>query len=385
MKTDGFPTYHLANVIDDHLMGITHVIRAEEWIPSTPKHVALYEAFGWEQPQWIHMPLLRNPDKGKSKISKRKNPVSLLYYRDRGFLPEALVNYLSLMGWSFPGEEKEIFTLKEFIENFDIERVSLGGPVFDLSKLEWMNGNYLRGLDDEELTDRLVEFLDGRDFWNPEHIKKLVPLLKDRITVLSEFDELASFYHGTPFISAFSSTLMNRGVSTVREGLNNLRTFLENNNPYWNNDELDKSVSIMKAEDLETAMKLFNADNAEELAHRLFFQGKSFSLKLCKDGADTLKKLLPKKRTVEELGTVLGELADSFESLDWNEEILESHLKTFAEARELGAGDLLMPVRIGCLGKSATPGLYESMVLVGKDRCRSRLLDMIGLMKEVKA
>ncbi len=104
LKSDGFPTYHLANVVDDHLMGVTHVMRAEEWLPSVPKHVKLYEAFGWLPPKWIHMPLLRNPDKGKSKISKRKNPVSLRYYKKRGFIPEAMLNYLALMGWSFPEE-----------------------------------------------------------------------------------------------------------------------------------------------------------------------------------------------------------------------------------------------------------------------------------------
>ena len=386
LKTDGFPTYHLANVVDDHLMGVTHVIRAEEWIPSTPKHVVLYRAFGWEEPVWIHMPLLRNPDKGKSKISKRKNPVSLLYYRDRGFLPEALVNYLSLMGWSFPSEEeKEIFTLSEFIENFDITRVSLGGPVFDLSKLEWMNGNYLRALDDGELARRLCEFYENDDFWNDSHIEKLVPLLKERMTVLSEFDDLASFYHGTTFIEAFSPLLLERGVSKVREGLNNLRTVLENKNPYWNRDELATCVSAMKEDERGFALSLFGADSLDSLSEKLFFRGKTYSLKLCKDGANTLKKLLPKKISVQDLATVLTELVASFQGLDWTEEALESRLKGAAEEKGWGAGDLLMPVRIGCLGKSATPGLYESMVAAGRERCSSRLASMVELLKKVNS
>ena len=143
LKTDGFPTYHLANVVDDHLMEITHVIRAEEWLSSTPKHVVLYQAFGWQAPEWVHMPLLRNAD--KSKISKRKNPVSLDYYQDAGFLPEALLNYLGTMGWSIAGD-REKFTLDEMVEAFSFDRVSLGGPVFDLVKLSAMNADYLRAL-----------------------------------------------------------------------------------------------------------------------------------------------------------------------------------------------------------------------------------------------
>src|SRR5262249_54673232 len=137
LKSDGFPTYHLANDVDDHLMEITHVIRAEEWISSTPKHVVLYDAFGWRAPEWIHMPLLRNAD--KSKTSKRKTPVSLDYYREAGILPEALLNFLGLMGWSIGGD-REKFGLDEMVAGFSFDRVSLGGPVFDLEKLSWLNG-----------------------------------------------------------------------------------------------------------------------------------------------------------------------------------------------------------------------------------------------------
>src|SRR5205814_1304267 len=143
IKTDGFPTYHLANVVDDHLMEITHVIRAEEWLSSTPKHVVLYQSFGWQAPEWVHMPLLRNAD--KSKISKRKNPVSLDYYQDAGILPEALLHFLGLMGFSFGGD-REKFTLPEMIDAFDWSKVSTGGPVFDLAKLSWLNGLYIRDL-----------------------------------------------------------------------------------------------------------------------------------------------------------------------------------------------------------------------------------------------
>ncbi len=137
LKTDGFPTYHLANVVDDHLMGITHVIRAEEWLSSLPKHLQLYRGFGWEPPVFCHLPLLRNAD--RSKISKRKNPVSLNFYREAGYLPEAMLNYLALMGWAMP-DEREEFSLDEFVSELTLERVSLGGPVFDVEKLRWLNG-----------------------------------------------------------------------------------------------------------------------------------------------------------------------------------------------------------------------------------------------------
>jgi len=186
LKTDGFPTYHLANVVDDHLMGITHVIRAEEWLSSTPKHVVLYQAFGWQEPEWVHMPLLRNAD--KSKISKRKNPVSLDYYQDAGFLPEALLNYLGTMGWSISGD-REKFTLDEMVEAFDFDRVSLGGPVFDLVKLSAMNADYLRALSDGEIVRRLRE-------WRLSDAKlaSLVPLVRERIQRLDEFVPMTDFF-----------------------------------------------------------------------------------------------------------------------------------------------------------------------------------------------
>src|SRR5882672_9163378 len=186
IKTDGFPTYHLANVVDDHLMGITHVIRAEEWLSSTPKHVVLYQAFDWEQPEFVHMPLLRNAD--KSKISKRKNPVSLDYYRDAGFLPEALLNFLGTMGWSIAGD-REKFTLAEMVEAFSFDRVSLGGPVFDLVKLSAMNADYLRALDDAEIVRRLRTWRLSDD-----RLRGLVPLVRARMQRLDEFMPLTDFF-----------------------------------------------------------------------------------------------------------------------------------------------------------------------------------------------
>ena len=191
LKSDGYPTYHLANVVDDHLMGVTDVIRAEEWLVSTPIHVLLYRAFGWEAPRFYHMPLLRNPD--KTKISKRKSHTSLDWYKAEGFLPEALRNYLCLMGFSMP-DGREIFTLEEFIQAFTWERVSLGGPVFDLEKLRWMNGKYIREvLSLEEVAERVKPFLReaGLSWESEAYLRRAVELMRPRFDTLKEFPEKA--------------------------------------------------------------------------------------------------------------------------------------------------------------------------------------------------
>ena len=187
LKSDGMPTYHLANVVDDHLMQITHVLRGEEWINSAPKHKLLYEYFGWEMPVLCHLPLLRNPD--KSKLSKRKNPTSINFYQRMGYFPQALLNYLGRMGWSMPNEQEK-FSLEEMVANFDIARVSLGGPVFDVEKLSWLNGLYLReDYNDEELIAELVKWA-----FNSDYIKQIIPQLRPRIEMLSDIAPLASFF-----------------------------------------------------------------------------------------------------------------------------------------------------------------------------------------------
>ena len=190
MKADGLPTYHLANVVDDHLMQITHVLRGEEWINSAPKHQLLYQYFGWQMPQLCHMPLLRNPD--KSKLSKRKNPTSITFYQRMGYLPQALLNYLGRMGWSMP-DEREKFTLAEMIEHFDIQRVSLGGPIFDVEKLAWLNGLWIRELGTDE-------FARAVQAWalNADYLKPLVPLVQSRVETFSELLPLAGFFLSGP-------------------------------------------------------------------------------------------------------------------------------------------------------------------------------------------
>ena len=200
LKSDGYPTYHLANVVDDHLMHITDVIRAEEWISSTPKHVLLYNAFGWDLPRFWHMPLLRNVD--KSKISKRKNPVSLVFYQQSGYLPQAMLNFLGLLGGGMaqPTEEEivsknlntkegDIFSLPEMLEKFDFKRISLGGPVFDLVKLKWLNGEYLRKLTPDAFFAALRQTILSDDY-----IRSIAPLVQARMETLGQFGDMTSFF-----------------------------------------------------------------------------------------------------------------------------------------------------------------------------------------------
>jgi glutamyl-tRNA synthetase len=207
LKSDGLPTYHLANVVDDHLMEISHVMRAEEWVSSTPKHVVLYEAFGWQSPKWIHLPLLRNPD--KSKISKRKNPVSLNYYRRAGFLPKAMINFLSLMGWSY-GNDVEVFELQDMISRFDYKDISLGGPVFDLEKLSWMNQQYLHRMSSEDFSRHLRSevFSDG-------FLQRLYLVAKERLSRFEQFMDNNAFF--------FNGALDYRGLDIAPKG----RTIIE--------------------------------------------------------------------------------------------------------------------------------------------------------------
>ena len=285
LKSDGYPTYHLANVVDDHLMGVTDVIRAEEWLVSTPIHVLLYRAFGWEAPRFYHMPLLRNPD--KTKISKRKSHTSLDWYKAEGFLPEALRNYLCLMGFSMP-DGREIFTLEEFIQAFTWERVSLGGPVFDLEKLRWMNGKYIREvLSLEEVAERVKPFLReaGLSWESEAYLRRAVELMRPRFDTLKEFPEKARYL------------------------------FTE-----------DYPVSEKAQRKLE-------------------------------EGLPLLKELYPRLRTQEE----------------WTEAALEALLRGFAAEKGVKLGQVAQPLRAALTGSLETPGLFEILALLGKERALRRL------------
>lgn len=201
LKSDGFPTYHLGVVVDDYLMGITHIIRGEEWLSSSPKHILLYQAFGWELPVFAHLPVIRNQD--KSKMSKRKNDVSILSHRDRGYLPEAINNFLALMGWSHP-QKKEVFPISDFVKFFSLARVTMTAPVYDLAKLNWLNGQYIRMKSDTELVKLLQPFAPPQA--DPQIMLAIAPLIKPRLTTLADFIPLAGFFFADPPALAFSAS-----------------------------------------------------------------------------------------------------------------------------------------------------------------------------------
>ena len=285
MKSDGFPTYHLAVVVDDHLMDVTHIIRGEEWISSTPKHILLYRYFGWDPPVYAHTPLLLNDD--RSKISKRKSPekTRLEGFRERGFLPEALLNFLALLGWSHP-EGKEIFDLDEFIRVFSPERLLKAGSIFDMRKLIWMNGEYIRAMSLDELAARVAPYTQ----YPLPRVREVLPILQDRLKLLSEFDDLASFFFAEPHydLALFASKQFDRAA---------LRAHL-------------------------AAARAWH----ESLA------------------------------------------------VPWDKEIWEAGVRDLAAAHGFKkAGDLFMLLRVAVTGRKESPPLFDTMLLLGRDKTLQRL------------
>lgn len=197
LKSDGYPTYHLANVIDDHLMQISHVIRGEEWLPSTPKHVLLYRAFGWEAPEFAHLPLLLNKD--KTKLSKRQGDVAVEDYIGKGYFKDAFVNFIALLGWN-PTADREIFSMDELVRMFSLEKVNKAGAIFDLTKLNWMNSQYLRNKSLDELADFLIPYLENRNFnyIDKEYLKQVIDLIKERIDLITELSDFAPYMFSKP-------------------------------------------------------------------------------------------------------------------------------------------------------------------------------------------
>lgn len=193
LKSDGFPTYHLAHVVDDHMMDTTVVIRGEEWLSSLPKHLLLFDFLGWTPPRYAHVPLLLNPD--KSKLSKRQGDVAAEDYREKGYLPEALLNFLVLLGWN-PGTTQEIFSLEELIDQFSLERVQKSGAIFDLEKLNWLQGQWMRKLPLSDLTERLRPFVPAAA--KDTEFEKKVALIQERITLLNEAPDLLGFFYENP-------------------------------------------------------------------------------------------------------------------------------------------------------------------------------------------
>jgi nondiscriminating glutamyl-tRNA synthetase len=229
LKSDGFPTYHLAVVVDDHLMEITHVTRAQEWIPSTPKHLLLYAAFGWEPTQFAHFPNVLNKD--KTKLSKRQGDVSVEDFLSQGYLKEALVNFIAFLGWS-PKTDQEIFSLQDLIEQFDLSKINKAGGVFDLDKLDWMNAQYIRAMDLDKLVDELLPFWEQAGLVKQgsevrrDYLKRIAGLERERLKKLSEIGERTVYFFRRP---EFDSALLTWKKSTpqdAKEKLNSLAEFL---------------------------------------------------------------------------------------------------------------------------------------------------------------
>ena len=315
LKSDGFPTYHLANIVDDYLMGITHVIRAEEWISSTPKHIQLYKAFGWDEPKWYHMPLLRNAD--RTKISKRKNPVSLNYYMEEGYLKEGILNFLALMGWSFGGD-KEIFTLEEMIENFSFDKISLGGPVFDLVKLGWVNNHHMRLKNLDELTKLSIPYFVAAGYYGNENLsdreyeklKRIVEITREGSQTLKELPLNAAIYFEDEF-----------ELPSVQEGMNKKER-----------KSVEKLRSSLETETGKKSIKLF----IEKI------------------------KGLGEEISEEEAKKILNEL---------QEELGE------------GPAAVIMPLRAVITGKSRGADLYTVIAVIGKERTLKRIENIFTSMK----
>jgi glutamyl-tRNA synthetase len=197
LKSDGFPTYHLANVVDDHDMGITHVIRGEEWLTSTPKHVLLYRFLGYEPPEFAHLPLLLNPD--RSKLSKRQGDVAVEDYREQRYLPEALINFVAFLGWN-PGDDREIFSLEELVREFSLERVNKSGAVFNIEKLRWFNQEYLRRRPVEKILEELRPLLDERGWRDRDdaYLRGVIELMRERVTFVHEIPERGRYFFADP-------------------------------------------------------------------------------------------------------------------------------------------------------------------------------------------
>ncbi|MCX7911635.1 MAG: glutamate--tRNA ligase [Dehalococcoidales bacterium] len=292
LKSDGYPTYHLASVVDDHAMKITHVIRGEEWLSSTPRHILLYQALGYEPPQYVHTPLILGPD--RSKLSKRHGAKSILEYREEGYLPEAMLNFLVLIGWSLD-DKTEIISRDDLIKYFTLERISKTSAVFNIEKLNWMNGVYIRSLNVEDFTMRALPFLEkglppeAKRPLDIAYVRRVMPLVQERVKKLTEVPALTKFF------------------------------FVET---------LDYPAELLIA------------------------------------------KNMTRQNTLHALEVSLKRLS---ELASFDETVLENLLRPLAEELGLKTGQLFSVLRTAVTGETATPPLFQTMAVLGKDRCLRRI------------
>ena len=303
MKTDWFPTYHLANVVDDHLMKVTHVIRGDEWTPSTPKHVIMYDAFGWKKPVFAHIPLLLWTD--KKKLSKRTWDVAVEKYLESWYLTESLINYIALLGWN-PKTTEEFFSMSELIEKFDLNQVHKSGAVFDVERLKFFNAHYLKTWDTDYLYDKLLtylgkydsEFLEKINSFPTEYNKKILTELKTKIKKFDEFKEASKVFYTDEINLATSELMLNpkmkiENIEQVKKGLE-IALDIVNNNSDFENIESVKNIFIEKIKEAE--MK-----NGQVLwPVRCALSGETFS-----PGALELIYILGNKKSSERLQKIL--------------------------------------------------------------------------------
>ena len=291
LKSDGYPTYHLANVVDDHLMRISHVLRADEWLSSTPRHILLYNALGYEPPLFAHLPMILGSD--RSKLSKRHGATSIAEYQEQGYVPQAMVNFLALLGWSLD-DRTEIFSVEELIRHFSLERISKPGAIFSHDKLTWMNGVYIRNMSIAELREQLLPFLERdlpQEVKRPisrEYVQQMVPLIQERLTTFGEAAEHFSFF----FV-----------------------------------DELVYDASLL------------------------------------------LGKKLTRETAMAGLEAALGQLQD----LPFDASSLELTLRPLASELGLKTGDFFGLLRAATTGRTATPPLFQTMAVLGRERCLERI------------
>jgi len=251
LKSDSYPTYHLASIVDDHLMTISHVLRADEWLSSTPRHILLYQALNWQPPQFAHLPMILGPD--RSKLSKRHGATAINEYRDQGYLPNAMVNFLALLGWSLD-DRTDLLSKEELIKHFSLKRVSKTAAIFNKDKLEWMNGVYLRNLSLEEFAQRSMPFL-AQDLppsverpLDSEYVHRVMPLIQERAKTLGEVPQLADFFF-LDELQYSTESLLSQNMDT-RTASQAIKTTLQKLRPLetWNAQSLENTLRPLSAE-----------------------------------------------------------------------------------------------------------------------------------------
>ncbi len=292
LKSDNFPTYHLANIIDDHEMEISHVIRADEWLPSLPKHILLYEAFGWQAPTFVHLPLLLNPD--RSKLSKRQGDVAVEDFVKKGYLKEAILNYVALLGWN-PKDEREFFTLEELVANFSLEHINKTGAIFDIQKLNWFNASYIRENKSPEILAQAFSFLPEN--LSDEQKHKIFKLFSSRLDNLSQLAEVASFVWDLVDYDKAMLIFKKSDLEKTKTGLNISLAFLNDlAEDKWTEETLRQDLNNLLAKNNLTAGDVFwpirvalsGQDKSPSPTEILEVLGKEESLKRIKLAIDKL-------------------------------------------------------------------------------------------------